>query len=1109
MSNRPYLRRKRDPLVEILSDQAKLRRDISHASNLQHGSVSMDDPENPGTEIHVTVPELVEKDAAQGAVLDDHANELAAQAGQLGDQSDRITEVDNRLTQADEQINTELTQAQSDITEAFGLANTANSTANAAATAASDAQTAADAAQSYAEGQVTALIERGRNLAVNPGFEQGDPSDPALAPGWALTNGSYRQAATFIDGSFLAVMPGEAAAGANPHAWNTFQTLEPGHTYRVRVAARRTIAGDNDATAAVNFISAQGSQGSTNGSVHDGWAGNTFTADTVRPLSADITVGPDVTWGRFGVRVIAGAGRFQIDRFEVYDITEAKEALDAAAAAQQAAQDAQTAAGSAQDTADLALSSANGKNKIHRDTSAPSGSGSTPGDIWWQFDSTSWTKIVGQWTWDGSSWVKGTLEHQMISSVDLGSLTVVGQSTLADVVAEEIAARTGRFMKLYAEQLLVAAGPNQIIDPTFSDQTTRDRLGDGHNGRSGVAHVQGSWGTNNAGQNRFGSANQDTTSLKRFWYSLDDGPDGEGLRTRRFMAPTNPGEPWRTAVRVNTGNGTAKINLACRYADGSEGMLHSSNSDARSVDATGEDAPAWRGGGSNIWLYYEHVIPDSDTNPVTHVAPVIEFSGDANEAVVHAGGSMVRMTDGAIVTPGAVKARAVDALSIWADAAWLTALEGSSARFYKQDGTRETIVNGDGIAIIDQLADGSYESLIALLGSGTQRLGIRNTQNDGGDVVIDDAGGIAAASVAAGEVTVNGEDIYELIDSRARGIIARLDRTNNTGANPSTSSNHNQSVMRLEYTARPGYVYEIQANGLRATSAGTNSRARFRLAATTTGTLADTSAPIRAEAITGARPSASSQLPSTDLRWVFRNDSERTVSVIVYYSAFGGADNVLINPTNAAPFTLTVAEHPLTGVSGRADFVGTTSAGSSEPPPTSADRQVTQTWAATGFRSWQGNDSQYTAGGNYLYQGYTSYDPGGGTKKSHAIFGAGDKGETIATAMADASSIVKLEVYLYFDHWYSGAGGTARLYRHGSTSLSSFPASSLLKEVSWKRGEGKWVTITNSSDISAMLSGNFRGLALYTGSTSSTYYGYARGTGSLRPKIRVTYMTDA
>lgn len=433
----------------------------------------------------------------------------------------------------------------------------------------------------------------------------------------------------------------------------------------------------------------------------------------------------------------------------------------------------------------------------------------------------------------------------------------------------------------------------------------------------------------------------------------------------------------------------------------------------------------------------------------------------------------------------------------------------TDARFYKLDGSRELIIDANGLVINDVLADGSLEALVKITADEIERLTVKNTMDDTGDVVIDNAGGVAAAHVAAGEVSVGGQDVVEMVDSRARGIIARLSRTNNTGANPSTSSSHNQSVMRLEFTARHGYVYEIQANGLRATAAGTGTRARFRLAVTTDGTLADTSAPIRAEAITGARDSNADQLPSTDLRWVINNSGERTFSALVYYSAYGGVDDVLINPTNAAPFTLTVSEHPLTGVSGRADFVGTVSSGTSEPAPSSAAKQVTQTWSATGFKSWKGDGSEYTAGGNYLYQGYTSYDPGGGIKKSHAVFGAGSRGETIATAMSSAVEIVKLEVYLYFDHWYAGSGGTARIHRHASTSLSGFPSSALLREISWKRSEGRWVEITSSTDVNAMLAGNFKGIGLTTGSTSSTYYGYARGTGSLRPKIRVTYMTTA
>ncbi|MET9776132.1 hypothetical protein ABZ023_18060 [Streptomyces sp. NPDC006367] len=148
--------------------------------------------------------------------------------------------------------------------------------------------------------------------------------------------------------------------------------------------------------------------------------------------------------------------------------------------------------------------------------------------------------------------------------------------------------------------------------------------------------------------------------------------------------------------------------------------------------------------------------------------------------------------------------------------------------------------------------------------------------------------------------------------------------------------------------------------------------------------------------------------------------------------------------------------------------------------------------------AWSGSYSQrgsYNAHyGNSCYQGY--YSSTNGVQASLIGFPS-----SLATDLAGAT-ILEAKVYLYFDHWYANAGGRAviKAHSHGSRP-ASFSADGESQTVSWARNEGKWVDITNVFD-----STRWRGVALDPNSSSSTYYGRARGYGQTNPpQLRVTY----
>ncbi|MEU0857424.1 hypothetical protein ABZ352_18570 [Streptomyces griseofuscus] len=165
--------------------------------------------------------------------------------------------------------------------------------------------------------------------------------------------------------------------------------------------------------------------------------------------------------------------------------------------------------------------------------------------------------------------------------------------------------------------------------------------------------------------------------------------------------------------------------------------------------------------------------------------------------------------------------------------------------------------------------------------------------------------------------------------------------------------------------------------------------------------------------------------------------------------------------------------------------------GGTAAPPV---QKYTKTYAASWSGSYANRGSYNSYYGNKCVQGY--YSSNNGTQAALIGFPA-----ALGTDLSGAT-IQKAEVYLYFEHWYANSGGKAVIKAHGLTSRpSSFSSDSQSMSVSFARNEGKWVDITSVFD-----STKWRGIALDPNSTSSTYYGIARGVGETNPpQLRVTY----
>jgi hypothetical protein len=122
-------------------------------------------------------------------------------------------------------------------------------------------------------------------------------------------------------------------------------------------------------------------------------------------------------------------------------------------------------------TANAAQTSANGKNKIIYSTSAASGTGTTVGDVWWQYNGSG--QIIAQWEWSGSSWVSKTIGSAVIANIDAGKITagtisVAISLEAATITGGSININNGTFVVTSAGAVSITAGAFNINSGTFA-----------------------------------------------------------------------------------------------------------------------------------------------------------------------------------------------------------------------------------------------------------------------------------------------------------------------------------------------------------------------------------------------------------------------------------------------------------------------------------------------------------------------------------------------------------------------------------------------------------------------------------------------------------------
>ncbi|WP_328491181.1 hypothetical protein [Streptomyces zaomyceticus] len=379
-----------------------------------------------------------------------------------------------------------------------------------------------------------------------------------------------------------------------------------------------------------------------------------------------------------------------------------------------------------------------------------------------------------------------------------------------------------------------------------------------------------------------------------------------------------------------------------------------------------------------------------------------------------------------------------------------------------------------------QLYDDEGEEAVALV---TGRPNYVTLSNSGLPVAtIDQNGNAGFADLAvAGKLTIGGDPIEEHLTLGARGLVA-VDYAA-TSINASTTD---YGFLELAFNAEGARMYRVVLDAYADPSvAGGELVLTLRDGGNATPTISSL------QIQSAIYPMASANFHRVRIEtirsgWSFGVGLHRLLTTFRVQSGPAGQTVRLFGGSNHPGLFYIEDVGPYLAETGVYNSGGGTA--------TAPKQKLTKTYAATWSGSYSNRGSYNSYYGNKCMQGY--YSSTNGIQASLIGFSS-----ALATDLAGAT-INKAEVYLYFDHWYSNSGGTAVIKAHKHTSRpGTFSSDAEAQSIAWGKNVGKWVDITAVFD-----STTWRGIALDPNSSSSAYYGRARGYGeTYPPQLRVTY----
>ena len=381
-------------------------------------------------------------------------------------------------------------------------------------------------------------------------------------------------------------------------------------------------------------------------------------------------------------------------------------------------------------------------------------------------------------------------------------------------------------------------------------------------------------------------------------------------------------------------------------------------------------------------------------------------------------------------------------------------------------------IGGNVIASISDAGDASFQGL--------EVLGTSDSDGDGAP----DRG-----------VVVYGRDFMDWMDEKPRGVIAYGNRGT---VSASVSGSTEGLYLEVQATIYPWRLYKIYTVNLLHANTTADARSISYVRVTTDGTQPTAASGYigftrTSTANTGVSMPALMQMPYSlgpvdDAASLAAGPKE--LRVLLTYRAESGAMTI---PASTGCYLM------IEDCGWDYGDIGIDRSGG-----TTTKKSYTSTWPVSNSETYK-SDGNARTDTDDMVQGYNSSN---GDQFGVCIFGSansygGQTNVTVATAMSGAT-LTKAEIYLYANHWYYNAGGTAIIRAYNSTSLSSTtPTGTTINSGNWPKPGGRWVNITSIATSA------IRGVTLGRSGGSDLHY-YGRFNGHLaannKPVLRLTYV---
>ena len=715
--------------------------------------------------------------------------------------------------------------------------------------------------------------------------------------------------------------------------------------------------------------------------------------------------------------------------------------------------------------------SAGGNSTIYTGSTPPNITGKEIGDLWWQVETTGTGEsridsIIGQWVWKGDStgWAKQKLRHEVISSVDVGSLVVGGQARIANAVIQKLYAEVVESKVIATKLLAVADFTNLHPDPFFENYAEE-------------YEIDANWRI-------------DPLNSRALLRIQPPGETKNAIWRASNWTRVVPGKQYLLALNVrHNGGGQTHIHVETR------GTETQTTYQARIVApnllewSTEYTVPT---DGSVYWIRLAtHSAPDASPYHVRVSSPTIRLM-NAGELIV----------DGAITTrqlaAESVSTDKLAANAVTADKVDAGAVQARHLNVISTDPTtaNKIVIDSRGM----RLYDGADHLITEITNSATS---VYRVLADNGDVVasINEDGTITGTEVSADQMYLEGAPLGGeggLIDRRAGGVVpGSIGYRDLSGM---TKDATDWGFMEIAVVLDPARSYRMVVEPFLIDASNFQTRymnIRYTLDGSQPTLSSRTWKTIGGRATSGGYVQIGGSLFIRG-SYFLGNATEPTLVRFLFCAV--DPTGLSFPPGGQSEVTVWIEDMGIpTEPAGRwRDLYKDRTSGSIVSGNDATTRPPvyrTTTCSVSSFRSWQGNNSTYTWAGHTsvkMFQGNANYG-GIGLLRSAALFsGTGAfRGKTITRARVRAKIAN-----------YAGAPVQVQVVGHGLTSLpSSKPSVTSLGTISGAPGQTIEFTIPKSH-YSALSSGEIRGIGFGNGGTAIKGYASFPATSV---KLIVTY----